>query len=97
MQKEHVLKIADLAWQAIERGEKPFEVRRNDRFFQRGDIVVLRRCDDKGFYIPPPGCSFGTQDLRRRIGWMLQGGQYGIEPGYCVFTLEPENTPADPA
>jgi hypothetical protein len=27
--------------------------------------------------------------LRFKIGWILQGGQFGIEPGYIVFQLEP--------
>lgn len=91
---EHVLKTHAGAWDAIERGEKRFEIRRNDRFFQRGDIVVLRKTDDKGlYYATAPGTKFGTLDLRFRIGWMLQGGQFGLEAGYCVFQLE-EITPA---
>lgn len=80
---EHVLKTVGGAWDAVERGEKRFEVRRNDRFFQSGDTVVLRRIGDLG--LPTPG----ARDLRFRIGWMLQGGQFGLEPGYCVFQLEP--------
>lgn len=86
----HTLKTAGTAWDAIKRGEKRFEVRRNDRFFQTGDTVRLRRLDENSHsYSTPAGERFGTMDIDFRIGWMLHGGQFGIEPGYVVFQLEP--------
>lgn len=85
----HILKTIDTVWDAVEAGDKTFEVRRNDRFFQRGDTVILRKINDTGFYVTPRGKTFGTLDLEFTIGWMLQGGQFGIEPGYCVFQLVP--------
>lgn len=89
---EHILKTHAGAWDAIERGEKRFEVRRNDRFFQSGDVVVLRRLTDGDtFYLDHRNGK--PRELRFRIGWMLQGGQFGLEPGYCVFQLEPEEAP----
>ena len=88
---QHILKTQHEAWLAIEAGEKRFEVRRNDRFFQRGDTVVLRKLREGTDYYEtdPNGGRFSTRDLTFRIGWMLQGGQFGIEPGFCVFQLEP--------
>lgn len=92
--RTHVLKTIGTAWDAVKSGEKKFEVRKNDRFFQRGDIVRLRRLDEEsGCYTSPPGQSFGTMDLDFVIGWTLQGGQFGIEPGYVVFSLEPVPAP----
>ena len=85
--KTHRLKTVGTAWDAINTGEKTFEVRRNDRFFQKGDVVELVRLDDRGFY--DTGLDRQEKVIRMRIGWMLQGGQFGIEPGYCVFSLEP--------
>ncbi len=83
----HELKTAAFAFEAVKSGEKTFEVRRNDRGFQRGDLVVLRRL------YPPPDEHYGIDtsepSLTFRIGWMLQGGQFGIEPGFCVFSLDP--------
>lgn len=81
MNTHHLKTIPDV-WDAIERGEKRFEVRRNDRFFQRGDIVVLYRSEP---YALP---DFEEPTLKFKIGWFLQGGQYGIDPQYCVFQLE---------
>lgn len=89
VEKVHILKTLPTAWDAIKSGEKRFEVRLNDRFFQRGDIVCLRKMDETGrYYETPYGERFGTLDLRFRIGWMLQGGQFGIDPRYVVFQLE---------
>jgi hypothetical protein len=87
--KEHILKTVGTIWDAVESGQKRFEVRKNDRFFQSGDIVILRRLSSHGYCTPGDGGRFSTKDLRFTIGWILQGGQFGIEPGYIVFQLEP--------
>ncbi len=90
---EYILKTAAYCWDAIERGDKNFEIRRDDRGFQKGDVLVLRRLE-KGlacdFYSTPPGSRFGTMDLRRRVLWILTGNQFGIEPGYVIMSLGPE-------
>lgn len=90
---EHVLKTLPEAWDAVSLGEKRFEVRRNDRFFQRGDTVVLRRLSEITGGFSPGENGRGFRDIRRRIGWMLQGGQFGVAPEYCVFQLEPVEEP----
>lgn len=47
MSKVHELKTWPTYWDAVERGEKLFEVRENDRFFQAGDVVeLIRLCRD---------------------------------------------------
>ena len=102
----HTLKTIGMYWDAISRGEKLFEVRRNDRFFQAGDTVRLVRVNANGYpsrwehgdEIDPHAISAVTGDhtpdnarriLTRRIGPVLQGGQFGIEAGFCVFSLLP--------
>jgi len=89
--KEHVLKTYADYWDAVERGEKPFEVRRDDRGFQKGDVLVLRRMkkgflgkweEDRTYSDNRP------RDLRRKITYVLTGGQLGIEPGYVVLGLK---------
>lgn len=80
----HTLKTWPTYFDAVVNGEKLFEVRRNDRFFQRGDTVTLVRMDADS-----AGACYDS--FRRKadftIGAVLQGGQFGIEPGYCVFSL----------
>jgi hypothetical protein len=85
---EHKLKCIDIYWDAIASGEKTFEVRRNDRAFQTGDTLILRKIDAQGYNVAPPGeYSFTESLLRKRITYILQGGQFGIEPAYCVLGL----------
>lgn len=77
----HDLKTIGTCFDAVASGAKKFEVRLDDRFFQTGDQVTLIRLPDNR------DSRFKT--LAFTIGWILRGGQFGIEPGYCVFSLEP--------
>ena len=97
--KTHQLKCDPVAFDAVRDGHKTFEVRRNDRLFQTGDLIELVRNDGgdmirfsfKEGFQPPKG----REKITRRIGWILGGGQYGIDPGFVVFAIEdPELRPA---
>lgn len=68
----HDLKILPRYFDAVEDGSKPFEVRRNDRDYQVGDILLLREGNNAEDVIDPPrnpcldsageqcpGCIFG--------------------------------------
>lgn len=79
---EHVLKTIDRYWDAIADGTKTFEVRKNDRAFQKGDTLILQRWEDGKFGMHR---STPFQTLSMKITYMLQGGQFGIEPAYCVL------------
>ena len=86
---EHKLKTLAPYWDAIHRGEKLFEVRRDDKGFQKGDFLLLQKFDGKyyeteGFEISAP-----IKTLRKKITYILTGGQFGIQPGYVVLGLEP--------
>ena len=83
MPAEHILKTLPQYWDAVAAGAKTFEVRRDDRGFQKGDTVVLRRVDKDA----PWRFQHPHRDLRFTIGWILTGGQFGLEPGYVVFSL----------
>lgn len=92
----HELKTWAVYWDAVEDGDKNFEVRKNDRFFQPGDTVKLRRWNPgrvPACYETRDGeCSHFVQErgtLLFTIGAILQGGQFGLEPGYCAFSLLP--------
>ncbi len=92
MQSIHELKTVNRYWDAVAAGSKTFEVRRNDRAFQTGDIIVLTRTTENGNYDTrlqdrSPGGSFEKSQISFRITYLLQGGQFGIEPGFCVLGL----------
>lgn len=74
------------AYEAVDRGDKTFEVRRDDRGFQKGDVLILEKFDRaKQRYVHD---AWGNKQLlRRKIRFILTGGQYGIEPGYVVMAL----------
>ena len=85
---QHVLKTLSLYLGAIGRGEKTFEVRRNDRNFQVGDELLLREwcgsVDGAGEY--------GPRWLSCRVSYVFHGGVYGIEPGHVVLGIKlPDN------
>lgn len=84
----HKLKTWPAYFDAVKSGAKTFEVRRDDRGFQRGDTVVLQRFDPSGDIWHQYSFPDQLETLTFRIGWILTGGQFGIEGGYIVFSLE---------
>lgn len=100
MQQVHELKVATEYFNALASGDKNFEVRRDDRGFQKGDTLVLRRygrewVNNRITYLrdEDTGVSKSEADtIRRTITYVLTGGQFGIEPGYVVLGLS-EETP----
>lgn len=86
---EHVLKTLASYWDAIACGEKTFEVRLNDRGFQKGDVLVLRRLGRDGLCEGREERGFWRyKQLRRHVTYILTGGQFGIEPDYVVMAIE---------
>lgn len=88
---EHTLKTLAPYWHASAVGTKTFEVRKNDRNYQAGDIVHLLWQTDQTQKLG----DYTLGQLSFRIGYVLEGGQFGLEPGYVAFSLLPlEPTPA---
>lgn len=90
MMRIHQLKCWPQYFDAIVSGEKTFEVRRDDRGFQRGDVIELQKCGENslGYDVMRDLDGNPRHVARYRIGWILTGGQFGIEPGYVVFSLQ---------
>lgn len=86
---EHIVKCWPDYYDAIERGDKPFDVRRDDRGYQKGDTLVLQRTQPRDkFTVDYDGYGKAKHELRRKITYILTGGQFGLEPGYVVLGLE---------
>jgi hypothetical protein len=86
----HELKTLAVYFDAIARGEKNFEVRRDDRGFQKGDTLRLLRLYDNGSYKDRAveyKAGKPAHVLTRKISFILTGGQFGIEPGFVVLAL----------
>jgi hypothetical protein len=95
---EHELKVQGPYFNVIANGNKPFEVRRNDRAYQSGDVLVLRE------FHPYDGNSkcwcgewqdthlrghFTARKTTRIITFVYSGDPRfgGIEPGFVVLGL----------
>lgn len=86
----HELKTLAPYWDAVASGAKTFEVRRDDRGFQKGDILKLHRlCPDtnRHYDTDPAAGRFSRRTITKHITYILTGGQLGIEPGYVVLGL----------
>jgi hypothetical protein len=83
MSQTHELKTWPAYFDAVKRGEKTFEVRRDDRGFQKGDKLKLVRFDPKVSAVLQPW----SEPIEKTITYVLTGGQFGIEPGFVVLGL----------
>ncbi len=79
----HDLKTWPVYWDAINSGAKTFEVRKDDRGFQKGDILHLKRWALNNWHEQKFNCPV----IEATITYVLTGGQFGIEPGYVVLGL----------
>ena len=61
-------------------GMKRFEVRKNDRGYQKGDFLRFHVIDEKGFPI-----AHGLNNKKAKILYVLSG--WGIEPEYVVLSI----------
>jgi hypothetical protein len=80
----HALKTLPEFFDAVESGAKTFEVRKDDRGFAVGDLLILERWSPERGYIDENGMA---RYAVRRITYKLDGGQFGIEKGWCVLGL----------
>ena len=77
--QHHYLKTETEYYQQIEKGNKNFELRKNDRDFKVGDMLYLEEVVQgikTGRVLPP-----------KEVKYILSGGKYGLEEGYCIMQL----------
>jgi len=80
----HELKTWSYYFNLLKSGEKPFELRKNDRGFLAGHELLLREYD-------PETQTYSGQTLRRKITFVLEGSkaeEFGLKPGYCIMGLK---------
>ena len=87
----HKLKTWPVFYDAVARGEKTFEARKDDRGFQKGDkLVLIRTCEGDVRTIEYTYPSYEPKyTMEFIVGHVLHGGQFGVEPGWCVMSLLP--------
>jgi hypothetical protein len=80
----HELKTWRKYFSLVKSGEKPFELRKNDRGFLAGHELLLREYN-------PLTQSYTGQILRRKITCVLEGSEaekFGLKPGFCIMALK---------
>lgn len=89
----HHLKTWPGPFAEVRAGRKFHEVRKNDRGFKEGDMVVLDEwepCSEDDPLDPVP-MGYTGESLVRRIGHVTEAECWGLPKGLCVFTLLPSD------
>lgn len=80
----HYLKIKPEYYKDVECGLKTFELRKNDRDFQVGDILMLIKLDGEG--------NETDQVTRVRVTYILKDcPQYGLKDGYAILGINADS------
>lgn len=75
----HELKILPKYFEDVSAGRKNFEIRRNDRDFKVGDVLVL-----KEYYRG----KFTGKEVNRVVEYIYKGdGSYGLSEEFCILGL----------
>ena len=81
--KVHNLKLNEEFADAILSGEKSFEIRENDRGFQKGDHIVFRVIKPNAVF--NEAVNHPLKDKEFEIGYVING--WGLENGYVAFSI----------
>ena len=80
--KIHELKILPEYFDAVRCGDKRFELRENDRNFQRGDILRLKEWTGK---------YFTGEQIDVLVRYVLDGdtgSAFGLDKEYCILSID---------
>jgi len=78
---KHELKTWTEHFQDVWDGIKTFELRKNDRDYKVGDILLLREYNlDENEYT--------GNTIHKYVTHILEGGQFGLEEGYIIMSIE---------
>jgi hypothetical protein len=81
--KIHTLKTWPQYYKAVVSGEKTFELRKNDRGFKVGDVLVLQEYNKHKEEYTGEMMSF-------TVTYILTGHSFGVKPGFVIMSIIPE-------
>lgn len=86
----HYLKTVEPYFSAVSSGEKTFEIRRNDRAFQKGDTLILFDWD--ACECADPDCNKRRPAVVKDVTFVFAGAPDlrdlgGVVPGYVILGL----------
>lgn len=74
----HELKILPIYYEAILRGEKTFEVRKDDRPYKVGDTLVLKETAAHGF---------SGRESTVKVTYIIRDNNY-VKDGFCIMGIK---------
>ena len=80
----HTLKTWPGSFDAVAKGLKKHEIRKNDRDFKERDVVILREW-------LPASLTFTGRQIDLTIGHVTRGPDWGIPEGLAVFSILDES------
>lgn len=92
----HELKTWPAYFDRIEDGSKTFEIRKNDRGFQAGDMLRLREFNPTGDHDTCrdercTGRRYTGREMTRKVGFVASGALFGLNLGeHVVLSLVQE-------
>jgi hypothetical protein len=91
----HDLKVWPSHWADVNSGMKTVEIRKDDRLFRVGDLLILREWirDGQSWMGDVDADGYTGQVCHRQITHVLRGGQFGLAEGYVALSLAEEPQP----
>lgn len=91
--KIHELKILPQYFEAVKSGEKTFELRKDDRDFQVGDVLMLKEFSLKEKYETIEGAEtyFSGRKILRKISYIFkdESQEMGLSEEYAILGILP--------
>jgi len=87
--KIHELKTDPSVFQQTWEGRKTFEIRKNDRDYQSGDVLILRETHFSGEAMRAEGAKlmYTERSVVQAVTGILHGPIYGLSEGWCVMSV----------
>ena len=98
MKTEHELKTHPKYLQRVASGQKPFEIRKNDRDFQVGDRVILKEYDpevgwpDHGDYSIVVADIIYITDFAKSVRFYVRGNEFTSQLDYFIDCIKKKRT-----
>ncbi len=87
----HELKILPIYFEEVIKGNKTFEIRKDDRDFNVGDILLLKEYDPDEIYfdIDDKETHFSGKKILRKISYILKDiPSLGLKQGYVLLAVK---------
>lgn len=87
--KIHKLKTDTEVFSMSFSGIKPWEIRKNDRGFEVGDLIILQETKYSGEEMRNgKPLEYTGRELSRIISYILRPGAYGLHPDWVIMTVD---------